>query len=174
MARAETGKQPDAIALLKQDHRTVEDLFEQFENAKGAERKRKLAEKICLELTIHTRIEEEIFYPACKGAVEEDLLKEGYVEHDSAKVLMAEIEAGSPDDEFYDSKMKVLSELIEHHVKEEERRMDGMFAQARRSDLDLDELGARLRARKQALQQEFEEDGTPAPKPSTLEHTTVG
>ena len=114
-------KSQDAIALLKEDHRKVEDLFEQFEKASGDGRKQKLAEQICLELTIHTKIEEEIFYPACEGKVDEDLLKEAYVEHDGAKVLIAEIEAGGPSDEFYDAKVKVLQEQIEHHVEEEEK-----------------------------------------------------
>src|SRR5437868_4124969 len=93
---------PDAVALLKADHRTVERLFTQFENAKGNGQKKALAGKICLELTVHTRLEEDVFYPACEGAVEEGLLKEAYVEHDAANVLIAEIETGGPDDEFYD------------------------------------------------------------------------
>lgn len=123
--------QPDAIALLKADHRKVEDLFAKFDSAQGADRKQKLAEQICMELTVHAIIEEEIFYPACKDKVEEDLLDESYVEHDGAKVLIAEIEAGTPDDDFYDAKVTVLSEMIEHHVKEEEKRSEGLFAQAR-------------------------------------------
>src|SRR4029077_13063911 len=104
----------DAVALLKADHRKVEELFAKFEAAKGEGRKRALAEQICMELTVHAQIEEDVFYPACEGKVEEDLLKEAYVEHDGAKVLIAEIEAGGPDDEFYDAKVKVLSEQIEH------------------------------------------------------------
>src|SRR5690349_12157455 len=92
----------DAIALLKEDHRTVEDLFEQFEKASGDGRKEKLAQQICLELSVHATIEEEIFYPACEGKVEEDLLKESYVEHDAAKVLIAQISSGSGEtDEFF-------------------------------------------------------------------------
>src|SRR5215217_5692158 len=107
---AET-KTKDAVALLKEDHRAVEDLFAQFEKASGDGRKQKLATQICLELSIHAKIEEEIFYPACEGKVEEDLLKESYVEHDGAKLLIAEIIAGGPkEDEYYDSKVKVLSE----------------------------------------------------------------
>ena len=117
---AETEKL-DAIALLKKDHRTVEELFDHFEKASGDGRKQKLAEQICLELSVHAQIEEEIFYPACEGKVEEDLLKESYVEHDGAKVLIGEILGGGPDDEFYDSKVKVLGEEIEHHVEEEEK-----------------------------------------------------
>src|SRR5579875_2774541 len=99
MAAAKT---KDAIALLKEDHRTVEKLFKEFEDAKGAGRKEKLARQICLELTVHTKIEEELFYPACDGKIEEDLLKEAYVEHDAAKLLMAEIENGSgKSDEYF-------------------------------------------------------------------------
>ena len=113
----------DAIALLKQDHRTVEDLFAQFEKASGDGRKQTIAEQICLELSVHAKIEEEIFYPACEGKVEEDLLKEAYVEHDGAKLLIAQIMAGEPSDEFYDAKVTVLQEQIEHHVEEEEKRM---------------------------------------------------
>ena len=89
-------KPQDAIALLKADHRKVEELFADFEKASGDGRKQKIAEQICLELSVHAAIEEEIFYPACEGKVEEDLLKEAYVEHDGAKVLIAEIEAGEP------------------------------------------------------------------------------
>src|SRR6186997_2136746 len=135
---------PDAVALLKADHRKVEELFDKFESARGEGRKKALAEEICLELTVHTRIEEEVFYPACEGAVEEDLLQEAYVEHDGAKVLIAEIEAGGPGDDFYDAKVKVLSEMIEHHVQEEEQRVEGMFAQARKAGLDMDGLGERM------------------------------
>src|SRR6185369_15282924 len=112
----------DAIALLKQDHRTVEELFEQFEKARGDGRKEQIANEICLELSVHATIEEEIFYPACEGKVDEDLLKESYVEHDAAKVMIAEIASGRGEsDEFFDSKVKVLSEEIEHHVEEEEK-----------------------------------------------------
>jgi hypothetical protein len=157
-------KKPDAIALLKADHRKVEDLFEKFEAARGADRKRKLAGQICSELTVHTIIEEEIFYPACKQHVEENLLRESLVEHDGAKVLMAEIEASSPEDGFYDAKVKVLSEQIKHHVKEEERRSEGLFAQARAAGLDVDELGARMMARKKELTARFDADGLPSPE----------
>jgi len=163
-----TDIRPDAIALLKADHRTVEDLFEKFEGAAGEGRKRAIAEQICLELTIHAKIEEEIFYPACEGKVEEDLLKEAYVEHDNAKVLIAEIEAGGPDDDFYDAKVTVLSEQIAHHVEEEEKRMEGMFSQARRAGLDMDALGDQLRARKQELLAGFKAAGVPQPEAATF------
>ena len=163
----------DAIALLKTDHRKVEDLFEQFEKASGNGRKRKLAEKICMELTIHTVIEEEIFYPACMGKVAEDDLNEAYVEHDGAKVLIAEIEAGSPDEDFYDAKVLVLSEQIEHHVEEEEKRSSGIFAQAKKAELDMDRIGAELATRKQALIANYKSSGTPKPETTTFTEVTV-
>jgi hypothetical protein len=153
----------DAIALLKADHRKVEDLFDKFEKAKGAERKKALAQEICMELSIHATIEEEIFYPACKGKVEEDRLSEAYVEHDGAKVMIAELLGSSPDDEFYTAKMSVLSEEIKHHVKEEEKPGDGVMAQARAAGLDMDALGEKLMARKQQLMKKFEAEGLPPP-----------
>ena len=161
----------DAIALLKADHRKVEDLFEKFETAKGDGRKQALAEQICMELTIHTKIEEDIFYPACEGKVEEDLLKEAYVEHDGAKVLIAEIEAGGPDDEFYEAKVKVLSEEIAHHVEEEEKRVEGMFAQARKAGLDMDALGDQMAAEKERLMGAYASNGVPKPVAPTLHGT---
>jgi len=166
-------KPQDAITLLKADHRKVEDLFEQFEKASGDGRKRKLAEEICMELTIHTIIEEEIFYPACMGKVEEKDLNEAYVEHDGAKVLITEIEAGGPDDDFYDAKVKVLSEQIEHHVEEEEKRSEGIFAQAKKAGLDMDAIGAELATRKQALIANYKSSGTPKPETTTFTEVTV-
>jgi len=167
-------KSQDAIALLKQDHRAVEDLFEQFEKASGEGRKQKLAEQICLELSVHATIEEEIFYPACDGKVDEDLLKESYVEHDAAKLLIAEITAGEGQgDEFFDAKVKVLSEEIEHHVEEEEKRMEGLFAQARKAGLDMDALGEQLAARKQELTQSFKANGLPKPEPTTMDEVSA-
>jgi hemerythrin superfamily protein len=160
---------PDAIALLKADHRKVLEMFESFESAKGDGRKKALAEQICMELTIHTKIEEEIFYPACEGKVEEDLLKEAYVEHDGAKVLMAEIEAGGPDDEFYDAKVKVLGEMIEHHVEEEEKRVEGMFSQARKAGLDMDALGQQMFDRKEQLMEQAQAGGLGPAQTTTLE-----
>ena len=163
----------DAVALLKQDHRTVEELFAQFEKASGDGRKQKLATQICLELSVHAQIEEEIFYPACEGKVEDELLKEAYVEHDGAKLLIGEIIAGEPSDEFYDSKVKVLQEQIEHHVEEEEKRMEGLFSQARKAGLDMDVLGVELAARKQQLTREFEASGIPKPQLKTMEETSA-
>ena len=141
----------DAIALLKADHRQVETLFEQFEKA-PSKRKLELATKICDALTVHTTIEEEIFYPAFLEATkDEDLHHEAEIEHDAAKKLIAEIEASGPEDDYYDAKVKVLSEMIKHHVKEEEQP-GGMFAEARKSDMDLDALGEQMAARKGELE----------------------
>jgi hemerythrin superfamily protein len=154
----------DAVALLKADHRKVEDLFEKFEKAKSTAQKKSLVQEICTELTIHAMIEEEIFYPACTGEIEEDLVKEAYVEHDGAKVMIAELLGSAPDDEFYDAKVKVLSEEIKHHVKEEEKRSEGIFAQAREAGLDMDALGDELAARKQELLAEFKSKGLPSPE----------
>src|SRR4028118_383630 len=146
------GKQ-DATHLLIEDHRQVEELFEQFEKASGDGRKERLARQICLELKVHSMIEEEIFYPALRGKIDDDDLDEAYVEHDGAKVLINEIEGGGPDEEFYDAKVKVLQEQIEHHVEEEEKSRGNIFQQARASDVDLEALGERMAARKAELMQ---------------------
>ena len=151
----------DAIALLKADHRTVEDLFEQFENARGKDSKQEIAEQICTELKIHAMIEEEIFYPALRGKIDDDLLDEAYVEHDGAKVLINDITAGGADEDFYDAKVTVLSEEIEHHVGEEEKPGEGMFAQARDADVDLVDLRDRMAARKEELMALAESEGLP-------------
>ena len=167
---AET-KSQDAIALLKEDHRKVEKLFKDFESAKGEGRKEKLARQISLELTIHTMIEEEIFYPACDGKIDEDMLKEAYVEHDAAKLLMAEIEAGSgQSDEFFDAKVQVLGEEIDHHVKEEE---DELFPEVRKADIDTKALGEQLAARKQELMKQFKADGVPEPDLKTMDEVSI-
>ena len=168
---AET-KQKDAIALLKDDHRTVEELFAQFEKTSGEGRKQKLARQICLELSVHAAIEEEIFYPACEGKVDEELLKEAYVEHDGAKVLIAEIEAGAgQSDDYFDAKVKVLQEQIEHHVEEEEKRMEGLFSQARKAGLDMDALGEQLAQRKAELVETYKTTGLPKPELTTMNET---
>jgi hemerythrin superfamily protein len=166
-------KPQDAIALLKADHRAVEDLFGKYEKARGDGRKQTLAEEICLELSVHAQIEEEIFYPACEGKVDEDLLKESYVEHDGAKLLIAEIMNGGPGDEFYDAKVTVLQEEIEHHVEEEERRMEGLFAQARKAGLDMDALGSELAARKSELTDQFKAGGIPTPRLKTMDEVSA-
>lgn len=150
----------DAIALLKADHRTVEGLFEKFENAKD-DKKQGIALQICNELKIHTVIEEEIFYPALKGKIEEETYTEAYVEHDAAKMLINDIMASSPDDEFYGAKVKVLSEEIKHHVHEEEARSEGMFAQAREAGLDMVALRDEMLARKMELMKKAKTEPLP-------------
>ncbi len=153
MARKKTQSSTsrDAIALLKADHRQVEAWFKQFDKARADKRKTDLAERICEALTIHTRIEEEIFYPAFLDATDEQSLHhEAEVEHEGAKRLIEHIESSGPSDEYFDARVKVLSEMIKHHVKEEEQR-GGMFAKARASDMDLDTLGKEMRARKAQL-----------------------
>jgi len=172
MAKAEI---PDAVAMLKADHRKVEALFEAFENARRGPQKKRLAAQICLELCVHTKLEEDVFYPACEAAsgVDDDLLKEAHVEHDGAKVLIAEIEIGAPDEEFYDAKVKVLSELIKHHVKEEEKRSEGLFAQARAAGLDMDALAAEMLREKHLLTATYKKNGLPVPKTITYEATTL-
>jgi len=143
---------PDAVALLKADHKQVKTWFEQFEKSRSDKVKQKLAADICKALTVHTEIEEEIFYPAFLAATKDkDMHHEAIIEHDGAKKLIAEIESSSPEDDYYDSKVHVLSEMIKHHVKEEEQP-SGMFAEAKRSKkMDLKALGEQMFARKSEL-----------------------
>jgi len=143
-------RDPLAVKLLKQDHREVEGWFDEYEQLDQAREKLELFRKIALALKVHTQIEEEIFYPESRGEVEDDLLDEALVEHQSAKQMIAEIEAMRPSDEFYDAKVRVLGEYVKHHVKEEEQP-GGIMAQAKRGDEDLDAMGERLKARKQEL-----------------------
>jgi hypothetical protein len=161
MAQAEYS---DAIALLKADHRKVEGLFEQFEKASSESSKKKLVAQICTELKIHTMIEEEIFYPAFRGKIEDDTLDEAYVEHDGAKVLINDLGDGEPSEDFYDAKVKVLSEEIKHHVHEEEMPSEGMFAQCRKTDADLVALRDQMASRKQQLLAQDKAEGLPPAK----------
>jgi len=163
----------DGLQLLAADHRKVEGLFESFEKASGATAKEKIVRQICTELKVHSQIEEEIYYPAIRGKVEEDALDEAYVEHDSAKLLINELEAADPDESFYDAKVKVLSELIEHHVGEEEKQRDNLFQQTRAADIDLAALGERLAARKAELLAKAEGEGLPPAEPATLQHEEI-
>ncbi|PQO94048.1 hemerythrin [Massilia phosphatilytica] len=143
----------DAIALLTADHREVAEMFEQFEQLgdRATSSKEKLKDKICKALIAHTTIEEEIFYPAVRAAkIEEgeDMVDEAIVEHASAKDLIKQLQEMEPDDDLYDAKVKVLSEQIDHHVKEEEKEM---FPKAKKSGLDLRALGQEMALRKQEL-----------------------
>src|SRR6202046_405324 len=143
---------PDAVTLLKQDHRQVKGWFEEFEKAKSSKVKQELAINICNALTVHTEIEEEIFYPAFLQATKDkDMHHEAVVEHAGAKTLIAQIQDMSPSEDYFDAKVTVLSEMIKHHVKEEEQP-GGMFAEAKKSDMDLRALADQLLARKRELQ----------------------
>lgn len=143
----------DALALLKQDHRDVEEMFEDFEEAKNGEKKAELAQKICQALTVHAQLEEEMFYPAVRDAADDAdaALDEAEVEHTSCKQLIADIESMSPEDELFEAKVTVLGEYIRHHVKEEEGEI---FKKAKSSEVDLKELGAQMAARKTELMEE--------------------
>ena len=141
----------DAIALLKADHKQVKTWFERFEKSRSDKVKQQLATEICRALTVHTEIEEEMFYPAFFAATKDkDMHHEAVIEHDGAKKLIADIRKSSPADDYFDSKVHVLSEMIKHHVKEEEQP-NGMFAEARRSKMDLRALGAQMVERKSEL-----------------------
>ena len=163
-------KPMNGLQLLANDHRKVEELFEQFEKASGASAKEKIVKQICTELKVHSMIEEEIYYPLIRGKVEDDALDEAYVEHDGAKLLINELEAAEPDESFYDAKVKVLQEQIEHHVKEEEKQNDNLFQQTRAADVDLEALGEQLAARKAELMAQAESQGLPPAAPATLQH----
>jgi len=152
----------DAIAFLKTDHREVEKLFDQFEKAKAADQKRAIVGKICDALTIHAKIEEEIFYPQARDALSrkgDDLLDEAEVEHEGIKRLVAELKNADPNEDLYDARVTVLTEYVKHHVKEEE---GDLFPKVRTSDLDTEKVGAKLAARKEAL------SGKPVEAPPSL------
>ena len=139
----------DAIALLKADHEAVSQLFDEYEKTRSVANKKALVSEICTALSVHAQIEEEIFYPAVKSALKDKLLvPEATVEHDGVKGLIAQLEGAEPDGEMYDAKVKVLSEYVKHHVKEEQNEM---FPKAKASSLDMVELGTRLAARKEDL-----------------------
>ena len=147
----------DAVALLTTDHANVADLFEEYEalvdDGGGDDRKQALAERICAMLTAHSTIEEEIFYPAAREALDEhDLLDEAEVEHATAKDLIEQIQSMDPDDELYDAKVKVLGEYVSHHVQEEEGEL---FPKCQDAEMDLDRLGEEISARKVELMQEL-------------------
>lgn len=147
--RTTARRAPDAIAMLRADHARVSEMFERFDDARGADRKEKVAGQICQELEVHMQLEEKIFYPAVREAIgDDDLMDEATVEHQSAKELIAQIQAMSAGDPLYDAKVTVLGEYIKHHVKEEHEEM---FPQARKSGVDLAELGEQMRTRKREI-----------------------
>ncbi len=142
-------RKQDATALLRADHKEVSGLFAAYEKARSTATKRKLVTQICIALAVHAQIEEEIFYPAFKRALKDkELVPEATVEHATLKHLIGQVEGVEPDGEMYDAKVKVLSEYVKHHVKEEQNEM---FPKAKDSKLDLLALGAQLAERKQQL-----------------------
>lgn len=148
-------KSPNAIALLKNDHRIVENLFEEYEHARKADRKQAIVQEICEELTVHAQLEEQAFYPEAKKVLNkegDDLIDEAKVEHNSLKWLIAQLEAEAPDSELYAAKVTVLKEYVEHHVKEEEKEM---FPKLRKTDLDLEALGQTMMKVKEELQRKI-------------------
>ena len=139
----------DAIALLKADHEAVSQLFDEYEKTRSVPNKKALVSEICIALSVHAQIEEEIFYPAVKSALKDKLLvPEATVEHGGVKDLIAQLQGAEFDGEMYDAKVKVLSEYVKHHVKEEQNEM---FPKAKASSLDMVDLGIRLAARKEDL-----------------------
>jgi len=158
---ARTAAKPaDAIKLLKDDHKEVKAYFKQYETLEDDAEKRALADKICMALTVHAQIEEEIFYPAAREAIgDDDLLDEAEVEHASAKQLIAEIKAMEVSERLFDAKVTVLGEYVEHHVEEEETEM---FPESRESDIDLKALGVQMAERKALLMTELGKAKRPA------------
>lgn len=147
--RANAPKPQEATALLRADHKLVGGLFAEFASTRSAAKKMKLVSRICTELSIHAQVEEEIFYPAVKKALKDKVLvPEATVEHATLKALIAQVEGIAPDGELFDARIKVLSEYVKHHVKEEQ---DQIFPKARATRLDMVELGAQLAARKEEL-----------------------
>jgi hypothetical protein len=169
VASTENQNNQDAIATLKSDHRKVEQLFEKFKSSQDQTTQATVARQVCLELIIHTKLEEEIFYPTCREAgVEDEALNEAQVEHDSAKILIGDVITCSPGDEFYHAKVSVLSEYVKHHVGEEEKPSDGIFAKAQKAGIDMKALGARLQARKADLMAQSEVLKSQPPMPRSL------
>lgn len=143
----------DVTKILKADHKLVTNLFTEFENSRSSSKKRELVEEICKELTIHAQLEEEIFYPAVLQATKDrELVPEALVEHNSLKGLIDSLKGVEPDGELYEATVKVLSEYVKHHVKEEEGEM---FTLAKNSKLNLEELGAVLEQRKLELMEKY-------------------
>lgn len=142
-------KGQEATALLRADHKLVSGLFAEYEKSRSASRKKLLVSRICTELSVHAQVEEEIFYPAIKLALKDkELVPEATVEHATLKELIAQVEGVEPDGEMFDAKIKVMSEYVKHHVKEEQEEM---FPKAKSTKLDMVELGAQLSERKAEL-----------------------
>ena len=149
-------KSAAAIEMLKEDHAKVKKAFKEFENMDRSDTEtcRQVVQTVCDDLKVHTTLEEEIFYPAVREAIEdEDIMNEASVEHETAKTLIDQLENMEPDDPNYYATFTVLGEYVMHHVKEEEGEM---FPQAKKSDIDLEALGSRMKERKSELMSQLE------------------
>ena len=148
----------DAIQILSEDHKKVKEMFEEFESLReeaelDEEAIQMLVETACAELTLHAQVEEEIFYPAARDAIDDmDLLDEAEVEHASARQLITELAAMQPGDDLYDAKFTVLGEYVKHHIQEEEKEL---FPKVKKANIDLEELGEEIRQRKLELREEL-------------------
>ena len=150
-------KASGAVEMLKEDHDKVKKAFREFEklDREDSETLKQLVQTVCEDLKVHTTLEEEIFYPAVREAIDdEDIMNEAQVEHDTAKMLIEQLENMGPDDPNFHATFTVLGEYVKHHVKEEE---DEMFPEAKKSDLDMEELAQRMRERKAELVGEMEQ-----------------
>jgi hemerythrin superfamily protein len=167
---SQDSQQQNAEALLRADHRKVEQLFKRFESETDSNRKKELARQACNELVVHSMLEEEIFYPACREKnVADDLLDEAQVEHDSLKLLIADLKQSEPDSPFFDAKVAVLSEYVRHHVREEEKAITGIFAKAHKAGVEMEPLGQRLQVRKQQLMTKVESGDIEVPAPRSIQ-----
>lgn len=148
-AKNKSSRTQDATALLRADHKRVNDLFSEYEETHSVAKKKQIVEQLCNELTVHAQVEEEIFYPAVKQALKDkELIPEARVEHETLKSLIAQVEGMEPDGEMFDARIKVMHEYVKHHVKEEQNEI---FPKAKSTDLDMMELGAKLSQRKEEL-----------------------
>ncbi len=146
-------KTTNAIAMLKEDHEKVKDLFERFEETNGSATKAKIVSEALMALKVHATIEEELFYPAIRQNIEgeEGIMDEADEEHHVAKVLIAELEKMTGDEDHWHAKFKVLAESVRHHIKEEEGKM---FKEAKKTEIDFDILGSQMAELKQRLMRE--------------------
>jgi len=150
-------KDTEAIEMLKEDHAKVKKAFKEFEkmDRSDTETCRQLVQTVCEDLKVHTTLEEEIFYPALREAMEdEDILNEAAVEHETAKMLIDQLENMEPDDPNYYATFTVLGEYVMHHVKEEEGEM---FPEAKKTDIDFESLAQRMQDRKAELMSRMEQ-----------------
>lgn len=165
-------RQPEAIAFLMRQHREVEGLFDKFEATEDDNGKAGLVDQICLALAVHAKIEEELLYPEAEAKIDEpDMVDEAYVEHATAKDLISQLEGMQVGDQYYDAKVKVLSEYIAHHVKEEETEL---FPEIKRADMDLIDIGKKLEARSEQLKAELGDPDNASTKSKIKAETGAG